>query len=86
MDIWTLKETLIDKQYEKFNEIKKDDLVIDIGAAIGDFSISASKRASKVIAYECDAERVMLMEKNIKLHQTKNIIVRNEKALSLNQI
>ena len=51
MDIWTLKETLIDKQYEKFNKIEKDDLVIDIGAAIGDFSISASKRANKVIAY-----------------------------------
>jgi len=86
MDIWTLKETLIDKQYEKFNKIEKDDLVIDIGAAIGDFSISASKRANKVIAYECDPERVMLMEKNIKLHQAKNIIVKDEKALSLNQI
>lgn len=86
MDIWTLKETLIDQQYEKFYKIKKNDLVIDIGAAIGDFSISVSKKAKKVIAYECDAERLMLMEKNIRLHQSKNIIVKNEQALSLNQI
>lgn len=86
MDIWTLKETLVDQQYEKFYKIKKTDLVIDIGAAIGDFSISVSKKAKRVIAYECDLERLMLMEKNIKLHRSKNILLKDEKALSLNQI
>lgn len=86
MDIWTLKETLIDQQYEMFNKVKKGDLVIDVGAAIGDFSISVSKRAKKVIAYECDKERLSLMEKNIKLHRAKNIVIKDKKALSLNQI
>jgi len=86
MDIWTIKETIIDKQYEKIKKVKKGDLVIDVGAAIGDFSISVSKRAKKVIAYECDFERLALMKKNIKLHQSTNVLIKGEKALSLNKM
>lgn len=86
MDIWTLKETLIDKQYEQYQKIKKNDLVFDIGAAIGDFSISASKMAKKVIVYECDAERLMLMKKNIRLNESQNVLINHEKAQSLNKI
>lgn len=52
----------------------------------GNFTISAANKAKKVIAYECDKERLSLMEKNIKLHQVKNIVIKDRKALSLNKM
>lgn len=86
MDIWTLKEVLVDKQYEQVQKIPKGGLVIDIGAAIGDFSINAAKKAKKVIAYECDDERVSLMKKNLELNKTINVILNHNKAVSLKEI
>lgn len=86
MDIWTLKETILDKQYEQFIKVKKNDLVVDIGAAIGDFTISVSKKAKQVIAYECDSERLELMRKNINLNRSNNIEVIDKKVISLNTI
>lgn len=86
MDIWTLKEVVVDKQYEKDRKIANDDVVIDVGAAIGDFSVYAAKRAKKVIVYECDDERVFLMKKNLSLNAKTNIILKHKKARSLKQI
>ena len=43
MDIWTIKEVVIDRQYEIFRKIQSGDTVIDIGCGIGDFSIVAEK-------------------------------------------
>jgi len=86
MDIWTLKEVVVDKQYEKDRKIANDDVVIDVGAAIGDFSVYAAKRAKKVIVYECDDERVFLMKKNLSLNAKTNIILKHKKAISLKQI
>jgi len=49
MDIWTIKEVVVDQCYEKFRNVKKNDVVIDIGASIGDFSILSSKKRAKKI-------------------------------------
>lgn len=86
MDIWTLKEVIMDKQYNKIKEVMDGDVVIDIGAAIGDFSVYAAQKAKKVIAYECDDERVSLMKKNLFLNGKTNIILKHKKAESLKQI
>lgn len=86
MDIWTLKEVIIDKQYEKDRKVVKGDVVVDIGAAIGDFSIDAAKNAKRVIAYECDDERVFLMEKNLSLNKKTNVFLKHQKAISLKQV
>ena len=41
MEAWSVKETLIDRFYTKLGtEIQSDWLVVDIGAAIGEFTIS----------------------------------------------
>jgi len=86
MDIWTLKEVIVDKQYETIKKLDSGDTVIDIGAAIGDFSIYAAKKVKKVIAYECDDERVFLMKKNLQLNKISNVILNHTKAESLRQI
>lgn len=86
MDIWTLKEIIVDKQYETIKKFDGGGTVIDIGAAIGDFSIYAAKKAKKVIAYECDDERVSLMSKNLQLNKISNVILKHTKAESLRQI
>lgn len=86
MDIWTLKETIVDTQYEQNKKIQNGDVVIDIGAVIGDFSIYVSKKANKVFAYECDDERVFLMRKNLHANRIKNVALKHVKAESLKQI
>lgn len=86
MDIWTLKEVIVDDQYRTKKMINKQDVVIDIGAAIGDFSILAAQKAKKVIAYECNDERVSLMKKNLKINKVTNVLLKDAKAKSLAQI
>ena len=43
MDIWSIKETFIDRFYTKYGcELGKDWTIVDIGAAIGEFSLYAA--------------------------------------------
>ena len=84
MDIWTLKEVLLDDRY-RLNK-KKYPTVIDIGGAIGDFSILSSGRAEKVISCEYDANRLQLLRYNIHLSQRKNITVIPKKITSLDSL
>ncbi len=56
-----------------YNEIKKDDVVIDVGAYVGDYTIPLAKRASKVIAFEPNPETARILEKNINLNQARNV-------------
>ena len=56
-----------------FDDIRKDDIVIDIGASIGGFSIPASKKAKYVYAVEPMTPD--LLRKNILLNERENIDV-----------
>lgn len=59
--------------YTGLKHITKDDIVIDIGANIGGFSLPASKVAKKVIAIEpILADK---LKENIKVNNIKNITV-----------
>lgn len=86
MDIWTLKEVIVDKQYEECRKIENNDFVIDIGAAIGDFSIYAAQKANRVVAYEISDERVFLMKRNLIQNGISNVVIKHSKATSLKQI
>lgn len=87
MDIWTLKEVIVDQQYEKFKKLStRLETVIDVGAAIGEFSIYAAKKSKNVIAYEPDKERLGLMKKNLELNQISNVKLNAVAAKSLGQI
>ena len=62
-------------------EIKKGDLVLDIGAHIGLFSVLASKNASKVFAFEPEPQNFSLLSKNKSINKIDNIFTFN-KAVS----
>lgn len=60
--------------------IRKGDLVIDLGAGIGDFAIAASKRvgnSGKVIALEPNIEDYELLQLNLKQNNCNNVTTVN---------
>ena len=78
MDIWTIKETFLDRFYEKFGTPIGDGwTVVDIGAGIGDFSILAAVRHPKnmVFAFEPNRDSCSLLLENLKLNQVSNVRV-----------
>ena len=54
-------------------QIKKNDIVVDIGAHIGGYAVWADKLGAKVIAYEPLPSNYQLLLKNIKLNKSENI-------------
>jgi FkbM family methyltransferase len=76
MDIWSIKETFIDRFYTRYGcEIGEGWTIIDIGAAIGEFSLFAAARdpSARIIAYEPFQESVGLFRENIALNKIGNI-------------
>lgn len=68
--VWKRKDYQDNRLY-----IRPDDIVIDVGAHIGAFSIWAAnqKKAGIVYAYEPNTENFALLEENIKLNRLPNI-------------
>lgn len=85
MDVWTLKEVLLDDCY-KINSLSKCLHIIDIGASIGDFAILASSKAKQVIACEVDPNRIRILRANIRLAKKDNIIVIPKKIINLDTL
>lgn len=86
MDIWTLKEVILDKQYERFTKLPTRGTIIDIGGAIGEFALYAAKQKNTVYAYEIDNERVNLFKKNLALNHAEHVTLHHTKATSLDTI
>ena len=77
MDIWSVKETFLDKFYERFGTpIGPDWTILDIGGGIGDFSIYAAKQFPKtsVYTYEPTPESFRLLEENLRINNVENVI------------
>jgi len=77
-DFGIINEVFIVKEYNKLlNFIKKDSVVIDIGAQIGVFSVYAGKLANEgvVFCYEPFEENFNMLEKNISLNKLDNVRV-----------
>lgn len=81
---WMINENWVHKIYtpEDF-KIKRNDIVLDIGAQIGVFSVFASQLAKngKVFSFEPVPENFELLKKNIRLNLISNITPIN-KAVS----
>jgi FkbM family methyltransferase len=76
MDVWSIKETFIDRFYEKYGCSLDDGwVVIDIGGGIGDFSVFASYNfaANKVYAFEPYPGSFDLLVGNLKRNQVTNV-------------
>lgn len=75
-----MDETFILNRYTPdFLPVEENDIVVDIGSHIGDFSILAHKKgASKIFAYEPDNTNHKNLKKNIQNNRIKNIIAINK--------
>jgi FkbM family methyltransferase len=76
MDIWSVKETFIDRFYTKYGcELGKNWTIIDIGAAIGEFSLyaAANDPGARIIAYEPFPESVEIFKKNLEMNGISTI-------------
>lgn len=76
MDVWIIKETCLDRQYELFGTKVEDGwTVIDIGAGLGDFAILIARENpnSRIYAYEPFPESYQLLQENIVLNDVHNI-------------
>jgi 23S rRNA U2552 (ribose-2'-O)-methylase RlmE/FtsJ len=74
-----LKEVFIFDVYRS-NLIRKNDIVLDLGATIGDFSVLASKKVGKkgkVIAIEPNIEDYKILKLNIKRNYCENVVPLN---------
>lgn len=76
MDVWALKETLLDHYYERYGFPVQDGwTVIDIGGGIGDFTTLAAYRrpASRVFAFEPTPSSYALLQENLKTNNITNV-------------
>ena len=76
MDLWIIKETCLDRDYEKdLPPFGEDWLVVDIGAGLGDFSVCAAWRHPdrKIAAFEPFLESFNLLQENLRLNGIQNV-------------
>lgn len=76
MDVWIVKETCIDRDYERVGEpLQAEWRIIDIGAGIGDFCLDAGARfpQCEVHAYEPFPESFQLLQANLHLNALTNV-------------
>lgn len=83
MDIWILKEVVLDRQYQFYSNASRSWIVVDVGAGIGDFSILMSKSVKHVYSFEPDKSRTFLARKNIFLNRSKNITLVEQRVQNL---
>lgn len=75
MDVWIIKETCLDHDYETHGVWLQDGwTIIDIGGGLGDFTVYAAKKCpnSTLYAYEPFPESYRLLEKNLMLNGINN--------------
>ena len=75
MDIWSVKETFLDRFYERFSTSIGDGwTVCDIGGGIGDFTIFvASLNPQNVVySFEPTPDSFKVLQENLKLNQIEN--------------
>lgn len=75
MDIWIIKETILDRAYLWATSLQPNWVVADIGAGLGDFSVLAAKACPQgmVHAYEPLAGSFALLQENLALNGVDNV-------------
>ena len=78
LDAWVIKETIIDRWYEKAScQLQADWTVVDIGAALGDYAVWAGAQltAGRIIAVEPVPASVLLLKQNLEINHVTNVDV-----------
>jgi len=81
MDIWSIKETFIDRFYERFGTPIQDGwTIVDIGAGLGDYAIFACNNfpSNQVFAYEPFHQSYVLLQKNLQLNKMERVMIFNQ--------
>ncbi|QXJ34875.1 FkbM family methyltransferase [Saccharolobus shibatae] len=66
-----------------FLKVKKNDIVLDAGAFIGDFTVKVAKKAKEVVAVEPLPWAFKLLKKNVELNNLKNVVLVNKALYSV---
>ncbi|MCA9946145.1 MAG: FkbM family methyltransferase [Anaerolineales bacterium] len=85
MDVWIVKETCLDRDYEVNGVAIADGWqVIDIGAGLGDFvlSVAHSRPNCQIWAFEPFPESFQLLEENVALNRIAEQVVARQTAVS----
>jgi FkbM family methyltransferase len=75
MDIWSIKETFLDRFYERFGvPLGAGWTILDVGGGIGDFTIFAARAhaSNTVYAFEPTPQSFALLQENLKRNHVKN--------------
>jgi FkbM family methyltransferase len=74
MDVWSIKETFLDRFYEKYGfTIQPGWNILDIGAGIGEYTVFAAMRpGSQVFSFEPYPQSFALMQENLRLNRVAN--------------
>ena len=76
MDVWSIKETLLDRFYTRHGmSIANGWTVVDVGAGVGDFAImsAAGFPKNRVVAFEPYPESNTLLKTNLELNGISNV-------------
>jgi hypothetical protein len=84
LDVWTLKEVILDDNY--YAKDISENTVVDVGSALGDFSILVSDNAKRVLAFDPDRGLIKLMRRNLKMNNVTNVETYQEAVTSLNEL
>jgi len=68
------REIFIDEVYDHFYHLQNDDIVIDIGAHVGLFTLKVAKKVKLVVAVEPHLLNHRLLVLNIALNKLENVI------------
>ena len=72
-DPTAIREIFLYQTYTRYLPLEKKDVVLDLGAHIGCFSILAGSRSKKVFAFEPNDESYTLLRLNIKNNDLENV-------------
>jgi len=77
MDIWVIKETCLDRDYEHYGTpLQTGWTIVDIGGGLGDFTLLAARTPlSDVHAYEPYPESHALLQENLNQNKVNNVQV-----------
>lgn len=76
LDVWIIKETCLDRNYETHGAaIQAGWVVVDIGAALGDFAIltALEQPDARIFAYEPSPETFAILQENLALNGSQNV-------------
>jgi len=78
MDVWSIKETFLDRFYEKYGySIRPDWKIIDIGAGTGEYTLFAAAAMTdplgQVFAFEPFPKSFALLQENLQLNKINNV-------------